>query len=82
MTRCPKCRTRLPTASAVEAAYWGVQEVLDGALGTEEDDGAGAGIVADVWLVVEQRDAALKTVAGLTQELAALRGEPAVRFEQ
>jgi NTP pyrophosphatase (non-canonical NTP hydrolase) len=44
-------------------AYRDVQAVLDKALGPEEEDGAGAGIAADVALLAAQRDAA-RTEAG------------------
>ncbi|MEU4640865.1 hypothetical protein [Micromonospora sp. NPDC023814] len=37
--------------------YFEVQEVLDEALGTEEEDGSGEGIVQDVRLLAQQRDA-------------------------
>lgn len=37
-----------------ERAYFDVQGVLDGALGPEEEDGAGAGIVADVALLAQR----------------------------
>jgi len=46
-------------------AYMDVQAVLDKALGTEEDDGAGAGIAADVWLLAHQRDESRAQVASL-----------------
>ena len=39
-------------------AYMDVQKVLDEALGSEEEDGAGSGIAGDVWLLAHQRDAA------------------------
>lgn len=35
-----------------------VEYVLDEALGTEEDDGTGEGLAADVWLLAAQRDEA------------------------
>lgn len=38
--------------------YLDIQQVLDKALGTDEADGAGAGIVADISLVVERMQAA------------------------
>ncbi len=47
--------------------YMEVQQVLDAVLGTEENDGAGAGIVADVQLVAERLLAA-------EAELTLLRG--------
>jgi hypothetical protein len=55
-----------------EQAYMDVQKILDGALGTEEEDGAGAGIAADVAMVVAQRDRAraeAKRLAGRLKEL-------------
>jgi hypothetical protein len=42
-----------------QRAYWEINTVLDRALGTEEEDGAGQGIVADVMLLA-QRYADLK----------------------
>lgn len=39
-----------------ERAYWQVQAVLDAALGTEVEDGAGEGIAAEVQLLADQRD--------------------------
>src|SRR5580704_2891352 len=53
-------------------AYRDVQAVLDEALGTEEEDGAGAGIAADVALLAAQRDAAraeARQVAARLKEL-------------
>jgi len=50
-------------------AYMDVQAVLDKALGTEEDDGAGAGIAADVWLLAHQRDESRAQVAQLAARL-------------
>jgi hypothetical protein len=49
--------------------YMKVQAVLDKALGTEEEDGAGAGIEADVWLLAEQRDQAQARLAAAQAEL-------------
>jgi hypothetical protein len=49
--------------------YMEVQAVLDKALGTEEEDGAGAGITADVWLLAHQRDEARAQVAQLAARL-------------
>jgi hypothetical protein len=62
-------------------AYMDVQAVLDKALGSEEEDGAGAGIAADVWLLAHQRDEARAQVAQLAarlQELTAPGLFPAV----
>lgn len=42
-----------------EQAYWRVSAILDHALGTEEEDGAGEGIASDVALLA-QRYADLK----------------------
>ena len=41
-----------------ERAYMEVQEILDEALGTEEEDGAGAGMAADVALLADRLKAA------------------------
>lgn len=41
-----------------ERTYWNLQSALDEILGPREEDGAGQGSLADVWLVAEQRDAA------------------------
>src|ERR1700734_554899 len=51
-------------------AYMDVQKVLDKALGTGEDDGAGAGIAADVWLLADQRDKARAEAAQLRERCA------------
>ncbi len=48
-----------------EKAYFGVQKILDDALGGEEEDGAGAGITADVALLAHRYQEALKALAGL-----------------
>lgn len=53
-------------------AYRDVQAVLDQALGTEEEDGAGAGIAADVALLASQRDAARAEAVRLEQRLREL----------
>lgn len=45
--------------------YFDVQKVLDEALGSEEEDGAGGGIAGDVWLLAKQRDGARAEVAKL-----------------
>ena len=37
-----------------ERAYWDVQKVLDRALGTQVEDGAGMGIAADVALLAQR----------------------------
>jgi hypothetical protein len=42
--------------------YFQAAEALDEILGTEEEDGAGEGLVADIWLVAEQRDEALRAI--------------------
>ena len=49
-----------------EHAYMDVQRVLDEALGTEEKDGAGAGIAGDVWLLAHQRDEARAKLTAIT----------------
>jgi hypothetical protein len=43
-------------------AYFGIQNVLDVALGPNEEDGAGAGIVADVRLLAHRYHLALKAI--------------------
>lgn len=43
-----------------QRAYWDIQKVLDSALGTGEDDGAGEGIVADVRLLAYRYTAAIR----------------------
>jgi hypothetical protein len=53
-----------------EQAYMEVQSVLDEALGSGEDDGAGAGIAADVLLLVAQRDEARAVVREMCAVLA------------
>jgi hypothetical protein len=52
--------------------YMEIQGVLDKALGTEEEDGAGGGITGDVWLLAHQRDEARARVAQLAAQLADL----------
>lgn len=42
--------------TAYDEAYWATQTELDRLLGTEEDDGSGAGLAAEVRLLGEQRD--------------------------
>jgi hypothetical protein len=59
------------TDSMYESTYWAVQKILDRALGTEESDGVGEGIAADVQLLVDQRDAA--RAAGFAEAIALLR---------
>lgn len=46
-----------------EKAYFGVSKVLDSALGTEEEDGAGEGLVADVMLLAHRYEMALAALA-------------------
>ena len=58
-------------------AYMDVQAVLDQALGTEEEDGAGGGIAGDVALLASQRDEARAGLARL-KRTAALENEPAL----
>lgn len=53
------------TPSMWEQTYLDTQKVLDVALGTEEADGAGAGIAADVHLLAVQRDEARANAATL-----------------
>lgn len=45
-----------------EKIYNEAQEALDEILGPNEEDGAGQGLVAEIWLIARQRDAALKLV--------------------
>jgi hypothetical protein len=61
------------TDSMYESTYWAVQKILDRALGTEESDGVGEGIAADVQLLVDQRDAA--RAAGFAEAIALLRND-------
>lgn len=49
--------------------YIEVQAVLDEALGTKEEDGAGEGIAGDVALLADQRDTARRRAAGYAAEL-------------
>lgn len=46
--------TTKPHAGMYEDAYWRVNAVLDKALGTEEEHGAGEGIAADVALLAQR----------------------------
>jgi hypothetical protein len=58
-------------ADMYERAYFGVQKVLDRALGQEWGDGAGGGIVADVDLLARRYERALNAlyaVVALTQD--------------
>jgi hypothetical protein len=59
---------RVRNDSMWERAYMDVQAVLDKALGTREEDGAGEGIAADVALLVRQRNNA-RTEAERLSEL-------------
>lgn len=54
-----------------KAAYFGVNEVLDAALGTEEEDGAGEGLVADVMLLAHRYELALKALEAAGAQLVA-----------
>jgi len=58
-----------------EQAYMAVQAVLDKALGTEEEDGAGAGIVADVHLLALQRDEARARLADAREHATVCQAE-------
>jgi hypothetical protein len=49
-------------------AYWEIQKVLDDALGTNEEDGAGEGIVADVMLLARRYKAAVQELRSLGHE--------------
>lgn len=53
-------------------AYMDVQAVLDKALGTEVEDGAGSGIAGDVALLAAQRDQARAEAADLAVRLKEL----------
>lgn len=55
------------------------EKVLDGELGTEEEDGAGEGFVADVALVVERLNDARAEIAKLHRELAVTNGKLGTR---
>lgn len=55
-----------------EQAYMDVQAVLDRALGTREEDGAGAGIAADVALLARMRDEARAQLARAAEAHKAL----------
>ena len=66
-------RRLVPEDLMWETAYMDVQAVLDKALGTEEEDGAGAGIAADVALLAGQRDEARAEVAELRRTIRALQ---------
>lgn len=56
-----------------EQAYMDVQAVLDKAIGTGEDDSAGGGIAADVYLLAGQRDQAREQLAIAVAALRDLR---------
>lgn len=53
-----------------EERYWAAQKALDEILGPNEEDGAGEGLVAEIWLVAEQRDEARSEVDRLRTQLA------------
>lgn len=55
--------------------YLDIQKVLDKALGTEEADGAGAGIVADITLVAGRMQAAEAEVERLRADLKEAEGK-------
>lgn len=70
-----------------DRAYMDIQKVLDEELGTEEDDGAGEGIVADILLALDKRErrGAVKAVTSAAEitrrsasQLAAATGTPLV----
>jgi hypothetical protein len=58
-----------------EQAYMDVQAILDSALGTEEEDGAGGGIAADVHLLALQRDEARSKLADSREHGRVREGE-------
>lgn len=58
-------------ADMYHRAYWDIQKVLDEHLGTEEEDGAGAGIVADVYLLAYRYEMALKAIESVGGTVAA-----------
>lgn len=53
--------------------YWAVQEVLDVALGPNEEDGSGEGMAADVHLLAQQREEARAEAEQLRGVVGALR---------
>jgi hypothetical protein len=59
-------------------AYFGVSDVLDKALGPDEEDGAGEGLVADVMLLAHRYDLALKALeaAGASTVAGIIRRSP------
>ena len=63
-----------PPGEMFEHVYLDVQRYLDEVLGTGEEDGAGAGLEADVRLLGTQRDEARVEVTRLRSALAELEG--------
>ena len=63
-----------PPGEMFEHVYLDVQRYLDEVLGTGEEDGAGAGLEADVRLLGTQRDEARAEVTRLRSALAGLEG--------
>ena len=63
-----------PPGEMFEHVYLDVQRYLDEVLGTGEEDGAGAGLEADVRLLGTQRDEARAEVTRLRSALAELEG--------
>lgn len=60
--------------------YNGASEALDEILGPDEEDGAGEGLVAELWLVAEQRDEARAEVERLRDELATWRDDVSAQW--
>ena len=72
-----RLRTELQLAFS-PGMYLDIQQVLDKALGTNEADGAGAGIVADVALLAEQRDKARSELAQVLTNYEHVQGRALV----
>jgi hypothetical protein len=61
-------------ADMYESTYWQVQEVLDDALGHNEEDGVGEGVATDVRLLVAQRDDARTKLFAIRTLVSRWRG--------
>lgn len=53
-----KLRREIDLLTTANEAYWRAQKALDEILGPNEEDGAGGGLVAEIWLLAELRNAA------------------------